>query len=712
MVCMHWEIKRTGYCWIRQPRPPSAAPAPARGMSFPATSATAWRRSLPPRTTCSRAMRSGRIDRERWHSATGAMASAWGAAATSLAAWPPGPGTQSPTTAREVSERESSLSAWSIRTPSSRTPSTTMPAWGSTWEMGARPITSPGPRDRTIFQNYPIFTSAQTDGKTTTIAGTLLGAPNSTYTLQVFWSPSPDPSVYGEGQNLICTTSATTDSTGNSVINLSLPAAPPPGAAISATATDDAGNTSEFSPDISIKGATTPVAAVADLSLAMTPSASTVHVGDSQTYTITASNQGPSPASSVRISVPLTAGLSFSSASTTQGSASFASGQLTASLGSLAVGAQATVSVVVQALGVGTFSTTASITSDQAEPTSGDNSATVSLVVEPVVDLAVSIAANPSPVAVGQDLVYTVDVTNHGPDDASAVTLTNVLPAGVAFISASSNAGSPPTLSAGTVTAAVGALASGSVATLLITVQPTSSPGSILVDTASVSESSADFDANPADTASISVPVRDVSNLVLTMTPSVPSVPIGQTLSDSMTVSNPGPADEPDATLTVPLPPDVNLVPDSSPQGSAWVVGQGMVSADLGALASSGAATVTLTISPQASAFGLLTMSASVQGYNADIETAQAEASTTVTVAAAAGLSIAIMPQCTPAHQAQDLTYTLTVNNAGPSGDTNVVATSLLPRGTAFVSASSSQQAQPALQAGGISALLGTIAAS
>jgi len=178
-----------------------------------------------------------------------------------------------------------------------------------------------------------------------------------------------------------------------------------------------------------------------------------------------------------------------------------------------------------------------------------------------------------------------------------------------------------------------------------------------------------------------------------------------------MTVSNPGPADEPDATLTVPLPPDVNLVADSSTQGSAPVAGQGMVSADLGALASGGAATVTLTISPQASALGLLTMSASVQGYNADIEPAQAEASATVTVAAAAGLSIAITPQSAPAHQGQDLTYTQTVANAGPSDDTNVVATSPLPQGIALVSASSSQQAQPTLQPGGISALLGTIAA-
>jgi hypothetical protein len=119
---------------------------------------------------------------------------------------------------------------------------------------GPTPNHQPGTAGPNDSQNFQIFTSAQTDGKTTTIAGTLPGEPNSSYTLQVFWSPSPDPSGYGEGQNLVCTTSVETDSTGNCAISLTLPAAPPPGAVISATATDDAGNTSEFSPDISIRG--------------------------------------------------------------------------------------------------------------------------------------------------------------------------------------------------------------------------------------------------------------------------------------------------------------------------------------------------------------------------------------------------------------------------------------------------------------------------
>lgn len=426
---------------------------------------------------------------------------------------------------------------------------------------GPTPSHQPGSVGPNNFQNYPVFTSAKTDGKTTTVVGTLLGAPNSSYTMQIFWSPGPDPSGYGEGQSLISSSSIATDTTGIAEINLGIAAAPP-GAAISATATDSVGNTSEFAPDISIKGVTdlavsivatpdpvgaggnltytvavtnsgtldahhvvltdqlsyqlvavsvtasqgsppalsghtitanlgtlaagstatltivatvmpgagksvsdtasvtldeidptpandtasvtTRVAPVADLSLGIAASASTIPVGDSVTYTLTASNQGPSPATNVVIGLPLGAGISFLSASTTQGSTSFASGQLTASLGSLASGAQATVTVVVQELAVGTNSTTASIASDEADPTPGNNSATVSVVVQPVVDLAVAIAANPSPVAVGQDLVYTIEVTNSGPDDASAVALVNVLPTGVTFLSASSNVGSQP----------------------------------------------------------------------------------------------------------------------------------------------------------------------------------------------------------------------------------------------------------------------------
>ena len=355
---------------------------------------------------------------------------------------------------------------------------------------------------------------------------------------------------------------------------------------------------------------TTKVAAVADLSLAMTSSASTVHVGDSFTYTLTASNQGPAAATDVLMSLPLGSAVTFLSASTSQGSASFASGQFTASLGSLATGAQATVSVVVQAKGVGTSSTTASITSDQADPTPGDNSATASVVIDPVVDLAVSIAANPTPVAVGQSLVYTVDVTNNGPDVASSVTLTDVLPAGVTFLSESSNVGGPPTFSSGSVTAAVGALPSGSVATLLITVQPTSPPGSTLVDTASVS--SAELDANAGDdSASNSIAVLPSDDLALKLAPVQGPAEVGTPLTLTATVSNLGPSPATGVQLEMPLSAAAQLLSVAGVPDSPTVqVQAGTLFANLGSLGVGASTTLTIILQPIAA--GLAAWTATV----------------------------------------------------------------------------------------------------
>ena len=222
--------------------------------------------------------------------------------------------------------------------------------------------------------------------------------------------------------------------------------------------------------------------------------------------------------------MPLGNNVTYSSATTSQGTASFAGGQLTILLGSLAVDSQATISVVVQAVVPGTFTTTASITSDEATSNSGNNPATASVVIVPVDNLALSLSATPSPVADGQDLIFTVGVTNNGPDQATEVNLQDTLPAGVTFLSATSNAAGPsPSMTGGVVTAAIGSLAPGSAVTMLITVQPTALPGTNLVDSASVS--SAELDSNPVSSTSITVPVRPISNLASRNGPQLPVHP-------------------------------------------------------------------------------------------------------------------------------------------------------------------------------------------
>ena len=92
------------------------------------------------------------------------------------------------------------------------------------------------------LQNFPVITRA--DGAI--IEGTLQSTPNTTFSIEVFRSTGCDPSGFGEGTTRLLVTSATTDSSGNASFGPSNVVFPP-GAVITATATDPQSNTSEFS---------------------------------------------------------------------------------------------------------------------------------------------------------------------------------------------------------------------------------------------------------------------------------------------------------------------------------------------------------------------------------------------------------------------------------------------------------------------------------
>ena len=86
----------------------------------------------------------------------------------------------------------------------------------------------------------------------TTIEGSLISRPNSTFSIDFYLNDVPDPSGYGEGQRYFGTTTVTTDASGLADINFVLPGSAAPGEVITATATDRSGNTSEFSLDTSV----------------------------------------------------------------------------------------------------------------------------------------------------------------------------------------------------------------------------------------------------------------------------------------------------------------------------------------------------------------------------------------------------------------------------------------------------------------------------
>ncbi len=97
------------------------------------------------------------------------------------------------------------------------------------------------------LQNYPVITSAPVTGGNATITGTLNSIGNTQYRLEFFASEECSRSGFGEGHSFIGTTNVTTNSGGDASFGPLAFAAPGGETAITATATDPGGNTSEFS---------------------------------------------------------------------------------------------------------------------------------------------------------------------------------------------------------------------------------------------------------------------------------------------------------------------------------------------------------------------------------------------------------------------------------------------------------------------------------
>jgi hypothetical protein len=107
------------------------------------------------------------------------------------------------------------------------------------------------------LQNFPVLSSAISGGGTTTMGGTLNSRPNTSYRIELFASPNADPSGFGEGARFLGAVAVTTNASGNASFTANLPVAVSGGQVVTATATDPAGNTSEFSRARSVAAAAT-----------------------------------------------------------------------------------------------------------------------------------------------------------------------------------------------------------------------------------------------------------------------------------------------------------------------------------------------------------------------------------------------------------------------------------------------------------------------
>ena len=120
----------------------------------------------------------------------------------------------------------------------------------------------------------------------------------------------------------------------------------------------------------------------ADLAVAQTVSMARPTLGSKLTYILTVTDAGPNTATGIVLNDALPAGITFVSAIASQGMVTQFAGTLTADLGSLAPGAMATVTVVVVPTTTAPAVNTASVSGALADPVPGNNTATLTTVVD------------------------------------------------------------------------------------------------------------------------------------------------------------------------------------------------------------------------------------------------------------------------------------------------------------------------------------------
>jgi uncharacterized repeat protein (TIGR01451 family) len=297
----------------------------------------------------------------------------------------------------------------------------------------------------------------------------------------------------------------------------------------------------------------TDVSPLADLSVTKSDSPDPVAPGSNVEYTILLNNNGPNTARNLALSDTLPPGTTFVSATQPNGPtftlstpAVGATGTVTATKSTFAASDAATFKIVVH-VGSGvadgtTLSNTASVTSDTDDPNTADNSDTETTLVNEFAELSVSKLASPDPVLAGNNITYTIEVSNAGPTQAQSVQLSDAVPVGTTFVSASQTSGptftltSPPAGGTGTFTATRATLAVGATAkfTMVVHVAADRANGSTIDNTATIGGVTLDSNASN-DSASTSTTVSNPTTQGNTPvpTPQSTSRPTRLTLGDA-----------------------------------------------------------------------------------------------------------------------------------------------------------------------------------
>ena len=423
------------------------------------------------------------------------------------------------------------------------------------------------------------------------------------------------------------------------------------------------------------------------LTVEKTPDDGALNAGDPLNWSIVISNSGTGAASDVDVEDDLQAGMIYTAGTATAvPAAGFTEVSVTPdpndgstpietvwNIASIPAGNSVTITFPVDSLpslpdGTEIINTVDVTALEQPDPVSDTGNVITGLSA----DLAASKSVDPDPPTAGSQFTYTIGVENLGPSDATGVTLTDPLPAETSFVSAPGCSEA-----AGTVTCFVGDLDFGDTAEFEVTVALAPDAGFV---TNTVTVSGTTPDPNPDnDTATVDFDADQNADMAIVKTADPGSINQGQTTVFTLLVENRGPSVAENVTVIDPLPAGLEYVSDDSGCSES----SGDIECLLGDFQPGQTQTILVTV--RGIDTGVWTNTATVGSDTPDDDPLNNESSDDVTVGATADLVITKSAPAT-ATSYQQFTYTMLVENRGPSDATGVTITDPLPPGLIFIS--------------------------
>ena len=336
-------------------------------------------------------------------------------------------------------------------------------------------------------------------------------------------------------------------------------------------------------------------------------------VGSNLTFTIVVKNNGVADATGVLVKDLLPSGYTFVGSNVTSGAYNSATGDWT--VGNLANGASATLTVTARVNAAGVYANTATITGTETDPDPANNSSTVTPIPGAIqANLGVVKTVDIAAPTIGNNVVFTIAVNNAGPNDATNVKVADILAAGYTYVNSTVTRG---TFDAPSGTWTIGNFTNGATATMTITAKVNAvGPYS---NTATIAGAEADPVPGNNSSTITTVPNAAMVNLSIVKTADLKPTSIGEEFDYLITVKNIGANLATGAIASDILPAGLTYVSSQTAYGTAsYNASNRTVSWSIGNLAVD--ATVTMTIKVKTDVAGIYANTATAASAEQDVD--------------------------------------------------------------------------------------------